>query len=396
MPASDALQKMLRWGKIVRPVLAVAVQSFSGDMMKTAEDSSSAKVHCDIIHFEALGPEAEYLKEEMLKARQRGELPESHACLILPETVQEFLKDKGPIRLPDIITTKTHSLLPESYLSGGRKSIVTRSAGYDHFEHLWERANIASLREYCVGAVAQTAMKFLYAAAGLFNQYSKNTKTFERDNCDAFMELGGHRTLAVFGVGRIGKRIHDLAQANGLTVLGVDIRQDELNRLYGGTVRFVSKEEAAVSSDIIVNAMNLTKNKENRFYNVGYFSREYLETTKKPLIFINVTRGEMAPESVLLDLYLSGKIAGIGLDVFGKESEFAELLRGGTHSGADLAAARTMVTRSLDRTANIYVQPHQAFNSDIAARAKAVESIKHVISWYANKGRCFDEQLPYY
>jgi D-lactate dehydrogenase len=109
-----------------------------------------------------------------------------------------------------------------------------------------------------------------------------------------------------------------------------------------------------------------------------------------------VTRGEIAPESVLLDLYLSGKIAGIGLDVFGNESAFAQLLRGGSAPGADLAAARMMVTKSLDRTANIYVQPHQAFNSDIAARAKAVESIKHVTSWYANKGKCFDEQLPYY
>jgi D-lactate dehydrogenase len=237
--------------------------------MKTEKDSSSAEFHFDIIHFEALGPEAEHLKEETLKAKQRGELPESHACLIIPETLQEFLKDKGTIRLPGIITTKTHSVLPESYLSGDKKSIITRSAGYDHFEHLSERANIASLREYCVGAVAQTAMKFLYAAAGLLNQYTKNTETFERNNCGAFMELDADRTLTVFGVGRIGKRIHDLALANGLTVLGVDIRQKELDRLYGGSVRFVSKEEAAGSSNIIVNAMNLTKNEGSKFYNVG-------------------------------------------------------------------------------------------------------------------------------
>ena len=176
----------------------------------------------------------------------------------------------------------------------------------------------------------------------------------------------------------------------------MDIRQEELHRLYGEAVQFVSQEEAIDSSDIIVNAMNLTKKKESRFYNVGYFSREYLGKAKKRLIFINVTRGEIASESVLLDLYLSGRIAGMGLDVFGKESEFAALLRGEPLSDVDLVAARTIVEKSLDRTANIYVQPHQGFNSDVAAKAKAVESIKQVISWYRNHGRCFDDQLPYY
>jgi D-lactate dehydrogenase len=55
-----------------------------------------------------------------------------------------------------------------------------------------------------------------------------------------------------------------------------------------------------------------------------------------------------------------------------------------------------MVKKSIDRSANIYVQPHQGFNSDIAAKTKASEAIKHVISWYKNRGSCFDEQLPYY
>lgn len=373
-----------------------ANKSFSGVTMKSTDKSPLVQADFDIIHFEALGPEAEYLNEETLKAKQRGALPENHSYLITPDTVQDFQRNNGEAHFPDIITTKTHSMLPESYLSGVRKSIITRSAGYDHFEHLADTANIASLREYCVDAVAQTAMKFLYATAGMLNQYTENMKSFGRKDSDAFMELGRHRILTVFGVGRIGRKIYELAEANGLTVQGVDIRQDELDRLYRGAVHFISREEAIGSSDIIVNAMNLTRKNESRFYNVGYFSREYLAKAKKQLIFINVTRGEIAPESVLLDLYLSGEIVGVGLDVFGKESEFAELMRGEPLSGVDLVAALTIVKKSLDRSANIYVQPHQGFNSDVAARAKAVESIKQVVSWYRNKGRCFDEQLPYY
>ena len=351
----------------------------------------------DIIHFEALGPEAQHLKEETLEAQREGKLPENLSYLITPSNVQDFLRENPKTVLPDIVTTKTHSILPEAYFKGSKKSVVTRSAGYDHFEHFAEKANITSLREYCVNAVAQTAMKFLYATAGELNHYTKNTETFERNNARAFMELDKHRVLTVFGVGKIGKRIYDLAGLNGLTVRGVDIRQKHLNDLYQGTAHFVSREEAIGSSDIIVNAMNLTRSEKSTFYNIGYFSKEYLSQAKDGLIFINVTRGEIAPESGLLELYMSGKIKGIGLDVFTNESQFAKLLVDNNAAiGGDHCAAKLMVQKSMERSANIYVQPHQGFNSDIAASTKAAESIKHVIAWYNNKGKCFDEQLPYY
>ena len=364
--------------------------------MKINVSSPNIEAGYDIIHFEALGPEAAYLEEETEKAKQQHMLSESHACLITPDNVQTFLKNNPEASLPDIISTKTHSILPESYINSGRRSIITRSAGYDHFEHLVHKANITSLREYCVNAVAQTAMKFIYAATGMLNHYEMNSTTFERKCSSTFMELGRHRMLTVFGVGKIGKCIYDLAEANGLTVRGVDIRQDELNRLYNGTVRFISKEKAVATSDIIVNAMNLTKDRENAFHNVGYFSNGYLSKAEKEMIFINVTRGEIAPESVLLNLYDSGRIIGIGLDVFSNESAFARALIGEVSNGNDFSAARELIRRSVERSANIYVQPHQAFNSDVAVKTKAAEAIKHVISWYRNNGRHFDEQLPYY
>ena len=49
-----------------------------------------------------------------------------------------------------------------------------------------------------------------------------------------------------------------------------------------------------------------------------------------------------------------------------------------------------------ERTGNIYVQPHQGFNSDVAASTKAHEALNHVIEWVKNGGKRFDEQLPYY
>jgi D-lactate dehydrogenase len=350
-----------------------------------------------VVHFEALGAEARHLEKETAAAIKRKALPHAHLCLITPDNVQDYLKAHPDTVLPTVITTKTHSVLPAGYLAGNRKSVITRSAGYDHFEHLAKRVNIASLREYCVNAVAQTAMKLVYAAAGRLNDYTRLTATFDRSSSAAFMELGGHRTLTVFGVGKIGKRIVELAAANGLTVQGVDLRENELSALYDGDgVRFVSKEKALRSSHMIVNAMNLTRDKRSRFYNVGYFGTDDLARTKKGLIFINVSRGEIAPESVLLEGYRSGRIAGIGLDVFSREADLAARLNGEPVEGGDLEAAQTLVNLSIQRCGNIYVQPHQGFHSDVAVKAKAAETIRQLSAWYRNNGQRFDEQLPYH
>jgi D-lactate dehydrogenase len=350
----------------------------------------------DIIHFEALGEEAKHLEEETAQEQKKNNLPQDLEYLVTPDTVQDFMEKNPDAVLPDLITTKTHSRLPQDYLSGTKKSIVSRSAGYDHFEHLVDAANFASLREYCVDAVAQTAMKFLYAAAGVLNHYTENTRTFERNKSLSFMELTSYRVATVFGLGKIGKKTHDLLRANGLTVQAVDVRQEELDVLYGHGVRFVSKEEAIKNSDVVVNTMNLTKMPQSRFFNVGYFSKEYLSQAKPGLIFINVTRGEIAPEAGLVELYDKKIIGGIGLDIFTEENVFSKVVRGETPEKPDHVAGKELVERALNRSANIYVQPHQGFNSDVAAVNKAREAVKHIVAWYRNGKKHFDEQLPYY
>ena len=351
----------------------------------------------DIIHFEALGEEARHLVDETKAAQECGLIPADLRYLVTPQNLQEFLKQNPQEELPDIISIKTHSILPASYMSGTKKSIITRSAGYDHLETLCDIANITSLRNYCVNSVAQTAIKFMYAAAGLLNQYTVNAATFERNMTASFMELTPDRVATVFGVGKIGKRAYDLVKANGLTAQAVDIRENELRNLYGDSVKFVSKEEAIKNSDIIINAMNLTRIPDSIFYNENYFSEEVLRQGKKGLIFIKITRGERAPEAGLLHLYQEGIIGGIGLDVFTAENDFSQSLRNQkTTSDENLLAARRLLEMAEDRTANIYVQPHQAFNSDLAAAAKASDTVKHMIEWFKCGKTGFDEQLPYY
>jgi D-lactate dehydrogenase len=351
----------------------------------------------DIIHFEALGMESQYLEQEIQHSITAGKLPADHSYLVTADTVQDYLRKSSNNSLPEIISLKGHSKIPDWYLEGKKKNIICRAAGYDPVEHLGLTVNLTSLREYCVNAVAQTAIRFLYATTGNLNCYTAATPIFDRKTVPSFLELGPHRTATVFGVGRIGKRIYELLEANGLTAQAVDIREKELSKQYGGSVRFVSAKEAMATSDIIISGMNLTKDPSHPFYNVGYFSEELFSHATKPLIFINVTRGDIAPEAILLNLYQQGKLTGIGIDAFSEEGEFSDFIKGKTEtSNKDHLAGKTLVEMSLSRNENIYVQPHQGFNSDIAAGQKAAESIKHLIYWYAHGKKGFFEQIPYY
>lgn len=76
----------------------------------------------DIIHFEALGAEAEHLKEETIRSQKEGHLPAELRYLITTDNVQDFLAKNPQVELPEIITTKTHSVLPKSYLDGVKKA----------------------------------------------------------------------------------------------------------------------------------------------------------------------------------------------------------------------------------------------------------------------------------
>ncbi|MDY3901956.1 NAD(P)-dependent oxidoreductase [Peptoniphilus sp.] len=352
----------------------------------------------DIIHFEALGKEADYLEIETNNLIKENILPRDFKSLITPLTVQEYLSENN-IELPKIITIKTHSILPDNYINNENKNnVITRSAGYDHLEEYQDKLNIASLREYCVNAVAQTALKFGLCTCGLLNEYVKNTRTFERNKTNSFMEISKDRTVTVYGVGKIGYKVYQYFKAVGFNVQAVDIRSEDLKlQEKYKDFNFISKEDAIVNSDILVNVMNLTKIKNSKFYNVNYFNEDYLRRNKKNFIFINVTRGEIAPESVLLKLYNENKILGLGLDVFSHESELTEDLRNQNKSkDIDVLAVKKIINDAISLKENFYVQAHQGFNSDLAAKSKAHEAIEHLKYWYLNNKNGFKEQLPYY
>jgi phosphoglycerate dehydrogenase-like enzyme len=128
-------------------------------------------------------------------------------------------------------------------------------------------------------------------------------------------ELHG-KTMAIVGVGRIGREIARLARAFGMTTWGT-VRQPDparaqalgLDRLFG-RYQFADMLSGA---DCVVVCAPQTADTD------GMIGRTEIEALKPGVVFINIGRGTLVDEAALVDGLRSGRIGFAGLDVFRTE-----------------------------------------------------------------------------
>ena len=198
---------------------------------------------------------------------------------------------------------------------------------------------VCHIREYCTEEVAEHT----FALIGALNRHLKYyTKRVEEEHEWKYQTIGGEKNLsgqilAIFGFGKIGKRVAALAGAYGMKVLAVDPYADEKDAACRG-VRLVSAGEAFAEADVITNHMNLTAENEH------YFDERAFANMQKNPIFINVGRGRCVDETALQQALDSGKIRAAGLDVL--EAEAPDLTSCG------------LIGRE-----NVILTPHSAFYS---------------------------------
>jgi phosphoglycerate dehydrogenase-like enzyme len=120
------------------------------------------------------------------------------------------------------------------------------------------------------------------------------------------------KTLGVFGTGKIGARVIEIARTLGMTVLAYSARGDAAHVATLGA-RSATKEEILREADVIALCLRLAP--ETR----GFLSRRDLALVKKTAFLINTARGALVEREALLDALSGGKLAGAGLDVFHEE-----------------------------------------------------------------------------
>jgi D-3-phosphoglycerate dehydrogenase len=119
------------------------------------------------------------------------------------------------------------------------------------------------------------------------------------------------KTVAVIGLGRIGKALVRLLQPFGVTVLAVDPLRDEAFAKEFG-VRYVSLEDALREADVM--SLHLSGSTKT-----ALLGAPELAQMKPGALLVNAARGGWIDETALLDALNSGKLGGAYLDVFAAE-----------------------------------------------------------------------------
>lgn len=132
------------------------------------------------------------------------------------------------------------------------------------------------------------------------------------------------KTLGIIGYGNIGTQLSVVAESLGLKVQFYDLEE---KLALGNAHQCKSPEELLSTSDIIT--LHVDGRKENK----NIFGDKEFSQMKDGVIFLNLSRGHVVDIAALKKHILTGKVRGLGVDVFPEEpmsnnDEFVSELRG--------------------------------------------------------------------
>jgi D-3-phosphoglycerate dehydrogenase len=164
-------------------------------------------------------------------------------------------------------------------------------------------ANAVSVAELTIGLILAMTRKIPQA------NRSTQEGNWDRKGCTG-IELAG-KTLAICGLGRIGRMVARLARAFGMRVLAFDslVRADSPAARESGARLCRSLAEALSSADFVSLHLPLTRETQH------LFDAKMFAAIKRGACFINTSRGGVVDEAALLEALQSGRLAGAALDV---------------------------------------------------------------------------------
>ena len=166
------------------------------------------------------------------------------------------------------------------------------------------QSNIISAAEHTMALLLAQARNIPQAHAAL------TAGRWERSRWEG-VELAD-KTLAVIGLGRIGKLVADRARAFGMHVIAYDpyVSADKARQM---GVELRSLDQAVAEADFLT--IHLPKTKET----TGLINRDLLIKAKPTMRLINVARGGIVNEVELAEAIRDRVIAGAAIDVFATE-----------------------------------------------------------------------------
>ena len=293
-------------------------------------------------------------------------------------------KSASQIKSADILVTFIHSRIDKAILSKLPKLsyIATMSTGYDHIDLAYckkHKIKVSNVPFYGENTVAEHTMGLILAIARKLPQSIERTRKgdFSLDNLRGF-DLKG-KTLGVVGGGHIGLHVVRMARGFEMEVLVSDPHEDKtLAKRLGFT--YANLNTLLKASDIITLHVPLNK------YTEHMINKDNLKKVKKGAMLINTSRGGVVDTEALLYALDNGTISFAGLDVLEGEFEIKEerqLISSHFKTTCDLKTI--LQDHILLKHKNVFITPHNAFNSEEAVRRILDTTIDNVKSFIAKK-----------
>lgn len=215
------------------------------------------------------------------------------------------------------IITRSRTSIDEKFFSRAKKLqvIITATSGFDHIDlkaaEKWG-VTVMFTPNANVESATQQTWALVLACANKISQSHRALKAgvWDRDAVTGF-ELN-QKTYGIVGLGRIGRRVSEIAQAFGMNVIAYDPYCEESQFRQSGIER-VAYEEILKSSDVLSFHVPLTTETHHML------NRSHFEYIHRGMILVNTSRGSVVHEQDLCEALENGWIGGVGLDVFEKE-----------------------------------------------------------------------------
>ncbi|MFC9329011.1 2-hydroxyacid dehydrogenase [Kitasatospora sp. NPDC057015] len=211
----------------------------------------------------------------------------------------------------DVLDAETLAVLA----GGGTRLVAQRSTGFNNIDLEAAAAlglTVARVSYYSPYAVAEHAWTLALAVNRRLVRAAGRSREFDF-RLDGLMGRDIHgMTVGVVGTGKIGECFARIAHGFGTTLLGWDITPNPNCLDLGMT--YVEREDLLARSDLISLHVPLLPATHH------LIDAEALATMKDDAILVNSSRGGLIDTAALVETLRSGRLSGVGLDVYEEET----------------------------------------------------------------------------
>lgn len=195
------------------------------------------------------------------------------------------------------------------------KLICEMATGYDNIDVDFCRERgiaVCNVVGYSSQSVAQITVAMVLSLISHLEEYKNSVASGDYSHggvanilTPVYHEISG-KTWGIVGYGNIGSAVGEVAQALGCRVI-------VNKRVPISGVEVVDIDTLCREADIITVHTPLTEQTKN------LISKDRIEMMKSDAIFVNMARGLVADEEALAQAILSGRLGGLGVDVYSVE-----------------------------------------------------------------------------